>query len=375
MAACVVFAEANTADAWTAKRQALAYYYSWFSINYQNQQKFPTSITGSHWNSCNLTLVSAMCNATPQSPLNYGDPFYCPLETLVAGQSCVGPYDSSTTTTINGQFAAMSALGLTGVIVSWWGPGGGGDVNLANIFPAAKTNKMTVSLALETLAAGTTPTSNLLYVVGNYWQNGAYRSTMLQLPNSGPVVFVNSVAQAQFPHESDWRNAVAAVQAKYGVTVALAMDENDTIQQPSNVADGLSSVCYDYGYHSQFNNFTLAQIQGYAPAFSAELTAACAPAVSVGTWFPQQNGHIVHGYGPGVTYVDNWGGGTARATLSAAIASNPDWLLLVAWNEWGEGSQCEASVEFAGTCSAGKGAAADLAAQIRAFLAQPPKQH
>ena len=63
MAACVVFAEANTADAWTAKRQALAYYYSWFSINYQSQQKFPTSITGSHWNSCNLTLVSAMCNA------------------------------------------------------------------------------------------------------------------------------------------------------------------------------------------------------------------------------------------------------------------------------------------------------------------------
>ena len=59
-----------------------------------------------------------------------------------------------------------------------------------------------------------------------------------------------------------------------------------------------------------------------------------------------------------------WGGETYRVLWRAAIAAVPDWVLLTSWNEWHEGSELEASVEY------GSRILDDTAAFSREFLAR-----
>ena len=43
---------------------------------------------------------------------------------------------------------------------------------------------------------------------------------------------------------------------------------------------------------------------------------------------------------------DRWGGETYRALWQEAIAAAPEYVLITSWNEWHEGSEIEASVEY-----------------------------
>jgi hypothetical protein len=43
---------------------------------------------------------------------------------------------------------------------------------------------------------------------------------------------------------------------------------------------------------------------------------------------------------------DRWGGETYRTLWQEAIAAAPDYVLITSWNEWHEGSELEASVEY-----------------------------
>jgi hypothetical protein len=52
--------------------------------------------------------------------------------------------------------------------------------------------------------------------------------------------------------------------------------------------------------------------------------------------------------------------------FQAAIAANPDWILLTSWNEWHEGSEIEPSVEN------GEQALNTVAKFARQFRALPP---
>jgi hypothetical protein len=64
-----------------------------------------------------------------------------------------------------------------------------------------------------------------------------------------------------------------------------------------------------------------------------------------------------HGGGP---VTDRWGGETYRVLWQDAAA--PDYVLITSWNEWHEGSELEASVEY------GSRILDDTAAFSRAFL-------
>ena len=62
---------------------------------------------------------------------------------------------------------------------------------------------------------------------------------------------------------------------------------------------------------------------------------------------------------------DRWGGETYRVLWQEAIAAAPDYVLITSWNEWHEGSEIEASVEY------GSRILDDTAAFSREFLARP----
>ena len=320
-------------------RHALAYYYTWFSKPVTTKQ----GLFGSHWAKVDMTAKT--CSGTPEYPLN-------------------GPYDSGDPATVNAQFAAMAALGLTGVVVSWWGAQTITDQHMPTILAAAKANNMMAAIAFETLKTGTAPQDNLQYVLQTYGADPNYLKV-----DGLPVVFINSVAY----HAAGGYNVWLAARSAVSLKCKVALDFNDTKQQQFEVKNGFADIAYNYGTHAEFGQMTADQIQSAAPGIQKALVAACAPSMSVAVAFPNQNGTLVHTLAGGALdpkiqamFVDNHGGSTMQATLAAAIAANPDWLLVVSWNEWGEGSQWEPSVQYPNPDPTGQ-----LTSMIKEFLASP----
>ena len=365
------------AQATSPSKQVLAYYYTWFSKPvYANSGANAGTYFGSHWQQCNFTTRS--CTGVPEYPVGY------PASTGGAAQ---GPYDSGDQTTINNQFLAMKKMGITAVVVSTFGQTSGTTAHLPLIMNAAHVTGLKVSIVFETLESGTA-LSNLQYIIDQGYTSDPSYLTL----NGNPVLWINSCAYHNVAgsctggggNEAYWSPALATVAAAVGTTsdargvsFAIGLDFNLTTTQQNEVKDGFASICYNYSTHADFQqptlgtNMPLAQIQSTAPGIQQSLVNACSPAVKVAVFFPQQNGTIVHtnpdgSEAPSIEQqiVDNWSGGTLRATLSAAIAASPDWLMLVSWNEWGEDSMCEQSDRYGTTCSD----ASDVEASIANFM-------
>ncbi len=79
---------------------------------------------------------------------------------------------------------------------------------------------------------------------------------------------------------------------------------------------------------------------------------------------------------------DRWGGDYYEGSWQAAIASNPDWIVITSFNEWPEGSHIEPSASYgnqyldltarwSGTYKSGSGQASVSAASVQAPAAAP----
>jgi hypothetical protein len=273
------------------------------------------------------------------------------------------PYDNRHQSVITQHFDWMQAAGITAVIVSWWGAGSHSDVALPLIIKTAASFGMKVAFGIPQLN-GWSPTHVLTYLLQTYGDEGPILRVQGQ-----PVFFINTVAWS-VGGDTGWQSAAQRAAQNTGIVPWLAANilaSNGFIQ---GSLGGAVQAAYRYSTHADFAPLsgitTLEQIEAKAPDYYATQVAAVGDAVSIAVVLPRHNGTRVHS-GVQDLIVEGHDGQTMFALLHAASAANPDWIAVVSWNEWGEGSMLEPSKQFGRDAFHGQLAAA--------FRAKAPKTH
>ena len=337
--AATVVSKPNTATApAVVPRQVLAYYYGWWAT---------PSVSGywGHWQG--VDTATHTIASTRWYPSD-------------------GPYDSHNPVEVEKQNTEAQAASITGWVYSWWGPGSFPDTNVPLLLQTAARHGIKVAIAIEQLQ-GTTAAQNqtsaqtyLDYVLRNYTANPTYLKV-----NGRPVVFLNTVSLHAMPLTT-WRTVITQAIKDTGITPFIAGDTNLKL-------DALNTCDAVYSYdleHQQTENKTLAQIQGWAAPYYAAATTTMGDRLVIATVEPGHDASELATRPLASTMVtQRYNGGTYAAMWSGAIAADPDWILIVSWNEWHEGSQIEPSYQF------GTQATDANTVFAKQFLARPAKSH
>ncbi len=293
-------------------KQILAFYYGWYGT---------PSVSGRwvHW-----TNVDAAAE-------RIGDTAHYPA---------FGPYDSHDQAMLRKQVAQARAAGITGFIATWWGRGTFDDQGIPLLLSAAAGTGFVVSAHYETVT-GKTPESRMIaavtdldYILQRYAGDKAWLRAL-----GKPVVFVYDRAATQLT-PAQWASVLAKVRRDNpGGVIVVA----DTLEPAYiSVFDGAAL----YNVTGNTWHKPPGEVSYWAHgAYPKVAAVAGAGRISTATVIPGYDDREL-GKPPPRPVTDRWGGEIYRALWTAAVAANPDYVLITSWNEWHEGTEIEPSVEY-----------------------------
>jgi hypothetical protein len=237
------------------------------------------------------------------------------------------PYESDDPAVMARQIDQARRAGLDAFVVAWLGPDDRTDRNLATMLDQAAARGFRVSVYFETASMGGSDAvaSNLDYLLSHY---GGHPSFLRQ--DGRPVVFF-------------WRQQMFAPETWAGIRQQV-----DPGWGSVWIAEGTTTA-----YLNAFNGLHLFNIS-WAPdpaqplqTWSSRTRAAEAAMGATRIWVPT----IMAGYNDiavrGGYARSREDGAYYRRTMEAALATDPQWAVLVtSWNEWPEGTQIEPSTTY-----------------------------
>jgi glycoprotein endo-alpha-1,2-mannosidase len=251
-----------------------------------------------------------------------------------------GAYDSHDPTVVDQQAEAAHDAGITGFIASWWGRDGFEDRGMPLLLAAAGKHKLLVSAYYEKIAAEDTA-SRIKAAVGDIdYLLSRYSGDKAWLRAGGkPVLFVYNRALHELS-PADWQAVIAQVRQDNPGGVVLVADSQD--RAFVSIFDGAST----YNITGQTHHKSPPEIRAWAhAAYPKMIAAAGSEKISTVTIIPGYDDRKLWRLPPRPV-TDRWGGETYRTLWQEAIATAPDYVLITSWNEWHEGSELEASVEY-----------------------------
>jgi glycoprotein endo-alpha-1,2-mannosidase len=323
-----VFGISAQAHAESSPRQVLAFYYGW----YGNPQ---TTGRWVHWEGVEAT-DERIKNAT-----------HFPA---------MGAYDCHDPSVVDRQAAAARGAGITGFIASWWGRDSFEDQGLPLLLTAAGRHGLVVSAYYEQIVgdpAGrkATAIADLDYIVSRYGNDPAWLKVA-----GKPVLFIYGRA-LQALSLDQWQEVLAQVRRDNPRGVVFIADS--LAREPLSVFDGSST----YNITGDTKRLSPPQLQAWGHTAYPRMAAVAGPGkISSVTVIPGYDDRVTGRPSPRPV-TDRWGGETYQALWQEAVKAEPDWVLITSWNEWHEGSELEASVEY------GSQILNDTAAFSRNFLA------
>jgi glycoprotein endo-alpha-1,2-mannosidase len=251
-----------------------------------------------------------------------------------------GAYDSHDPAVVDRQAEAARAAGITGFIASWWGRDSFEDRGMPMLLAAAGKHELSVSAYYETIAGDDTVSRIMAAVADIDYLLTHYGSDKAWLRAGGrPVLFVYGRALHELS-PADWQVVIGQVQRDNPGGVVLIADSLD--HRFVSAFDGAST----YNITGQTQHKSPPEIRAWAHAAYPKMVAAAGPGkISTVTIIPGYDDRNT-GRPPPRPVTDRWGGETYRALWQEAIAAAPDYVLITSWNEWHEGSELEASVEY-----------------------------
>ncbi len=267
------------------------------------------------------------------------------------------PYVSRDPGVMDRHIAQAQAAGIDAFVVSWYGPGGGNQTegNFAAMLDVAAARGFKLALDVEVTSpfagGGTAGTVEMLrHALATHANHPAYLRV-----DGKPVFFF-------------WR------QQRYGVSTWQGIrDQVDPGRSSIWIAEGI-----DMSYQAVFDGHHLYSVTWNPPSdvfytaskFSRWVQAERERYGSYRYWVAT----VMPGYndlrtGRGNAFARGREDGAYYAqTWQAAIASNPDWVIVTSFNEWPEGTYIEPSqtygdrylgltAEWAGRFKSGEGAA------------------
>ena len=277
------------------KKEVLAFYYGWYGPN-------------AHWSDAGA------------------------IDTPAAGH-----YDSLDAAVITRQVTEIKNAGITGLISSWWGKGDATGQQLIPLLEAAEKAGISVTAYLENADTADALADQLIYLHQAHTAHAAW----LKLDGK-PVIFLYDRVLQTLGLDG-YNAARAKVENRIPDAFAYITTGNGRgqIAQRAPFVDGVH--IYDMPYYlaqdhplpwlwrRQFYNSWLKYQKGLR--------------VTTATIMPGFDDHLVPGRPAPRPIVDRDKGRLFRDLWRAAMAANPDWILIVSYNEWHEGSQLEPSLE------------------------------
>ena len=302
-----------------AKPLLMTHYMPWF-------QAPPTSSQwGWHWTMNHYHPENAAPGVQPEIASHYS-----PL---------VGPYDSGDPDVLRCQVLLMKLAGIDGVIVDWYGNDefmdyGVDNRNTERLLPIVEEARMRFAVCYEThtvtteIGGGVFPASDAIghgqrlmsWLQAHFFSSPAY----LKVQNR-PVLL--SFGDPYYT-DSQWTQIFSGLPQK-----PLYFTES-VRAEPEASAGGFDWPLPKGGTHYAFQQ----QDKFYANAQAWPVSIAAA--------FPRfddiyEQAGVVKSWG----HVDDQGGRTYTETLTKALQSKAPVIQLVTWNDWGEGTQIEPSVQ------------------------------
>ncbi len=221
----------------------------------------------------------------------------------------LGFYDSSSLPVIQQHIADMQYAGIQGGIASWWGQGTRTDGRIAALLSTAGNSGFKWTLYYEPESQGNPDAaqigSDLAYIAAHY----AGDPNFLRLGGK-PVIFVYADPADDCTMVDRWK---AGNTLGFYVVLKVFAGYTTCVNQPDS-------------WHQ------------YGPAVSFDQQGQHAVSISPGYW---KKGDAAPLLARDLTRWDQ--------DIRSMVAANPDFQLITTWNEWGEGTFVESSVEFGRT--------------------------
>ncbi len=244
------------------------------------------------------------------------------------------PYVSNDTQAIARQIDQAKSAGIDGFVSSWWGPGDFTDRILPVLLDLAAQKNFQIAIYLETLTdQGPRSPDEILswltYFIPKYRDNHAYMKV-----GGKPLIVVWSSGAEPL---AAWQNIFSKLHQQGLDAVYLAMGYDTT---NLDIFAGL----HEYGI---FNTPALAQLYSQTSRAVHDyplLSGSTEPRIWAAAVQPGYDERLIPGRKGQVQDREN--GDFYRMTFQAAIASDPDWILITTWNEYPENTYIEPSQKF-----------------------------
>jgi hypothetical protein len=261
----------------------------------------------------------------------------------------IGPYDSADPAVLEYHVLLMKLAGIDGVIVDWYGMDNFNDYATNNLRTLALFNytrkaglkfslcyedatiKQETNGFIAASAAITHAQQTLLYAETNFFTDASFLrlSNAPVLLNFGPQYFKNS---------SDWVSIFSVLDA----TNRPAFFTEDNRLSP--VGNGAFDWPPMWSSGGGTNRLTPARLQDYLASF--QQTAAGWPGF-VSSAFPRfHDTYAQAGVGASYGQLEDANGNTLTGTLSRAMTNNSAIVQIATWNDFGEGTIVEPTVDY-----------------------------
>jgi hypothetical protein len=291
-------------------RKVLAFYYPW----YGNAEVRDGSGRWSHW------------EHVDEGKREIGSSTHYPT---------LGPYDSHDPELIAQHTAWANQAEVDGLIVSWWGRRSFSDQAMQRILDGAKAAGLEVTVYYETVPRPQNPdtaAADVLWLLDQYGSHPAWLRV-----EDRPVVFIYGRALTEIGLDG-WLQAITLVNQKHNGGVAFMGDQLS--ESAAYVFDGI----HTYNTAGALRGKPVGEVSTWAqrqfPLWVK--TARDRRRIATITVIPGYDDTKIRT--PGLS-VERFDGDSYRRQWQAAIAANPDWVLITSWNEWHEGSEIEPSAE------------------------------
>jgi hypothetical protein len=213
----------------------------------------------------------------------------------------------STDAVVKSQVAVMQKAGIQVGIASWWGQGSATDRRIPTLLAAAGSFRWTLYYEAEGSGNPTSSqiSADLAYIASRYGSNKAYLRV-----GGKPVIFVYGDGTDGCGMADRWK---AANTSGFYVVLKVFPGYRKCASQPSS-------------WHQ------------YAPAVAADHQAGYSYAISPGFWKRTEAAPRL------ARDPTRW-----AQNVAAMVASKEPWQLITTFNEWGEGTGVESTVQFGTT--------------------------
>jgi hypothetical protein len=310
-------------------KKVLAFYYGWYG-NPQTSQRWV------HW---------AEVDAAAQ---RIGSSTHYPA---------LGPYDSHDPEVVAQHCRWAKAAGIDGFIVSWWRPRDFHDRGLPLLLDSAARFGLQITVYFETAPRRqhAEAVKYVEYLLEKYGQHEAWLKV-----NGKPVLFIYGRALGEIGLEG-WLQVISAVNHSPGGGALFIGDR--IARNAARIFDGI----HTYNTTGECQSKSPEELNAWANvAFPQVMETAGSGRIACVTIIPGYDDSKLGRPVPRPITARH-GGQTYRVQWEAALAANPDWILITSWNEWHEGSEIEPSIEH------GERELRATAEYARRFKSLPPR--